>query len=277
LSGDLAVNASTAGSSDPDGSIIRTTIDFGDGFVAQSATATHTYSSVGTFTVTATVIDNGGASAVAVQRVEAKASAAGATILSPSNSATVNWPTPIVASVNSGNSITRMNVLIDGNQALAADQGVINSALKVFVGTHHISVSATDSSGAVSQVAVDVVGEPGDLPPTASITVVPLPVVSPTTVLACSATSKDADGFILSRRTQFSDGAVFFGPAAVHTLAAPGSYSVRVDIIDQFGAPASQTQGFVVSGSPSAVTAAAQDAEAKRKQAPAQFGPIRKP
>src|SRR5262249_9374664 len=234
-------------------------------------------SSVGAFTITASVVDNQGASAVAVTRIEAKAAAPGATILSPTNSATVNWPTPIIASVNSSNPVSRMNVFIDGNPANAEDQGVVNSALKVFVGTHHIAVKATDTSGAVSQAAVDVVGEPGDLPPTASVTVVPLPVVSPTTVLACSAGSRDPDGFILMRKARFSDGAVFFGPAAVHTVAAPGTYSVTVDIIDQFGAPASQTQSFTVSGGPSAATAKARGAEATRKQAPVQVGPIRKP
>jgi hypothetical protein len=277
LSSDLTVTASAAQSSDPDGSIARTTIDFGDGFATQSATATHKYSSVGTFTVTATVVDNQGASAVAVTRIEAKAAAPGATILSPTNSATVNWPTPIVASVNSSNPVSRMNIFIDGNPANAEDQGVVNSALKVFVGTHHIVVKATDTGGAVSQAAVDVVGEPGDLPPTAAVTVVPLPVVSPTTVLACSTGSRDPDGFILMRKTRFSDGAVFFGPTAVHTVAAPGTYSVTVDIIDQFGAPASQTQSFTVNGSPSAASAVAQDAEARRKQAPVQVGPIRRP
>ncbi len=277
LTGDLTVSASTAASSDPDGSITGTTIDFGDGAVAQSATATHTYSAAGAYTVTATVVDNGGASAVAVSRVEAKAAAPGASILSPSNSATVNWPTPIVASANSGNPISRMTVSIDGAPAHADDRGAINSALKVFVGTHHISVQATDASGGVSQAAVDVVGEPGDLPPAASVTVVPLPVVSPTTVLACSAGSHDPDGFILQYKTQFSDGATFFAPAAVHTLAAPGALSVTVNVIDQFGAPASHTQSFSVSGTAAAATVAAHSAEAKLKQANPQPQPIRKP
>lgn len=277
LTGDFTVNASTAGSSDPDGSITQTTIDFGDGAVVQSATATHTYATAGTFTVTATVVDNAGASAVAVTRVEAKATAPGTSILSPSNSAVVNFPTPIVVSANSSNPISRLNVLIDGIPAHADNRGVINSAFKVFVGTRHITAEATDSSGATSQAAVDVNGEPGDLPPTAAITVVPLRDVSPTTVLACSATSRDPDGFILSYKTQFSDGAVFFTPAAVHTLAAPGSYSVTVNVIDQFGAPASQTQSFSVSGSATAATAAAQSAEAKSKRAHPQPEPIRKP
>jgi len=277
LARDLTVKASTAGSFDPDGSIARTTIDFGDGTVVQSARATHTYQTAGTFTVTATVVDNMGASAVAVTRVEAKAKATGTTILSPSNSATVNFPTPIVVSANSSNPISRMNVLIDGKPAHADNRGVINSAFKVFVGTHHITAEASDSSGATSQATVDVTGEPSDLPPTAAVTVVPLRNVSPTTVLACSATSHDPDGFILQFMTQFSDGAVFFTPAAVHTLAGPGSFSVTVHVIDQFGAPASVTESFSVSGAASAATSAAQSEEAIRKSARPQPEPIRRP
>ena len=277
LTGDLTVDASAAGSSDPDGSIAKITIDFGDGTVVQSAMASHTYASAGTFTVTATVVDNMGASGVAVARVEAKASATGTSILSPSNSATVNFPTPIVVTANSANPISRLNVLIDGTPAHADNRGVINSTFKVFVGTHHILAEATDSTGATSQAAVDVTGEPGDLPPSAAVTVVPLRNVSPTTVLACSVTSHDPDGFILQFKTTFSDGAVFFTPAAVHTLPGPGSFSVTAHVIDQFGAPATVTETFTVSAAATAASAAAQGAEAKRKSARPQHEPIRRP
>jgi len=56
----LAVSASTAGSTDPNtgGSITSTTINFGDGTVVNTATASHTYSAAGTYTVTAKVTDN---------------------------------------------------------------------------------------------------------------------------------------------------------------------------------------------------------------------------
>jgi hypothetical protein len=145
------------------------------------------------------------------------------------------------------------------------------------VGTHHITAQTTDSSGATSQAEADVTGEPGDAPPKAAITVVPLPVVSPTTVLACSATSHDPDGFILQYKTTFSDGTVFFTPAAVHTLASPGSYSVRIDVIDQFGAPSSQTAGFTVNGPLTSATPAAQNDEARRKALQHPQGPIRRP
>ena len=277
LTGDLTVNATTAGSSDPDGSIVKTTIDFGDGIVVESASATHTYSTAGLFLVTATVVDNGGASGIAVTQVEAKAKAPGTTILSPANSAVVNFPTPIVVSTNSASPVSRITVLIDDTPAHADDRGVINSAFKVFVGSRHITAQATDASGATSQATVVVTGEPGDLPPIAAVTVVPLPGVSPTTVLACSVTSHDPDGFILAFKTQFSDGAVFFTPAAVHTLAGPGTFSVTTNVIDQFGAPASETATFTVSAAATSGTMAAQSEEAKRKNAQPRSEPIRRP
>ena len=60
----VTVNASTAGSTDADGSIVATTINFGDGSAAvNAASASHTYSLPGTYSITATVTDNLGASA----------------------------------------------------------------------------------------------------------------------------------------------------------------------------------------------------------------------
>src|SRR5262249_54271455 len=281
LTGNLAVHASTAGSFDPNGLIAHTTIDFGDGTRVQSTSATHTYAKAGRFIVTATVVDRAGASGVAVTRVEAKPTAAGTTFLSPLNSSVVNFtissPTSLVVSANSANPIRRLNVLIDGKPAHADDRGVVNSAFKVFVGTHHITAQATDASGATTQASVDVTGEPNDLPPTAAITVVPMRNISPNTVLACSATSHDPDGFILQHKIQFSDGAVFFTPAAVHTLAGPGTFSVTINVIDQFGAPASETVNFTVSPTATGPTAAAQSEERMHQAEHPKPEPIRKP
>ncbi len=60
----VTVTASTAGSSDADGNIAATAINFGDGSaLVNAASASHTYSVPGTYSITATVTDNLGASA----------------------------------------------------------------------------------------------------------------------------------------------------------------------------------------------------------------------
>jgi len=70
----LPVTASTSGSSDPDGTISASSIDFGDGTVVNAASASHTYSAAGTFTVTAKVTDNAGLSSTATATVTVTAS-----------------------------------------------------------------------------------------------------------------------------------------------------------------------------------------------------------
>src|SRR5439155_19899784 len=49
----LSVTASTAGSSDPDGSITSSSIDFVDGTVVNALSSGHTYTTAGIYTVTA--------------------------------------------------------------------------------------------------------------------------------------------------------------------------------------------------------------------------------
>jgi PKD repeat protein len=59
-----SITASTEGSSDPDGTIVSSTINFGDGSAPISGSnAIHTYSVAGTYTITGTVTDNLGATA----------------------------------------------------------------------------------------------------------------------------------------------------------------------------------------------------------------------
>ena len=58
----VAVNFSSAGSNDPDGSIASYAWDFGDGNTSTQANPSHTYQSAGNYTVSLTVTDNNNAS-----------------------------------------------------------------------------------------------------------------------------------------------------------------------------------------------------------------------
>jgi PKD repeat protein len=58
------VTVSTSASSDPDGSVVASSINFGDGSAPVNAfSASHTYNAAGSYTITATVTDNLGATA----------------------------------------------------------------------------------------------------------------------------------------------------------------------------------------------------------------------
>jgi PKD repeat protein len=61
----LNVAFSAAGSSDPDGSIVAYSWNFGDGGAGTGASASHTYTAAGTYTAVLTVTDNGGATGTA--------------------------------------------------------------------------------------------------------------------------------------------------------------------------------------------------------------------
>jgi PKD domain-containing protein len=243
-SSSLAVNASTSGSSDPDGSVAKSTIDFGDGTVANGPDAAHTYGVTGTYDITATVFDDKGASSVIIKRMTVKPSAGGVTIFAPADGSTVNWPTSIVASATSGNPISTMKVLVDGQTTYVINRDSIDTDLKIFRGTHHIQVQATDSTGATSASDITVNAEPGDQTPTAVLTVTPMPSIAPNAVLACTANSVDPDGFFITRQIQFSDGVLIKAAGAVHTFASSGSHSATATVTDQFGASDSATDTF---------------------------------
>jgi PKD repeat protein len=95
----LAVTADTTGSSAPGGSISSITINFGDGSATINASsAGHTYSTAGTYTVTATVTDNNGASATKTATVTAGSPAGTLSLTVP--------PGGSVATIKAGQSAT---------------------------------------------------------------------------------------------------------------------------------------------------------------------------
>lgn len=266
-SGALTYNASTSGLT---GSVAKAVIDFGDGTVVNEASASHTYGAVGTYLITATVSDSLGASSVAVQQVSVKPSGSGIIIASPGPNAIVNWPTPILGSANPGSGVSAMQVLIDGNVAYAAHGDTINTAVKVYTGTHQLSVQSLDASGnpmATASLSVD--GEPNDIPPVANITIRAMPSISPTTVLACTAASSDPDGFINAQNVQFSDGTNSGAPGILETFAAPGTYTATATVIDNLGATATTSTTFSVgAGSVSIMTSAPEDQQQQHQHKP---------
>jgi PKD repeat protein len=149
----LTITATTASSSDPDGSIANSKIDFGDGTVVAGTTASHTYPSAGTYTVTGTVTDNLGASAKASATVTVAAPfvAGKATVISPAPGATVTSPVHFVASAtaDTGNTITAIRIYLDYASVYTNSAASLGTTLPITPGTHNVVVQAWDNTGKV--------------------------------------------------------------------------------------------------------------------------------
>lgn len=65
----LQVDFSAAASIDPDGTIVTYEWDFGDGSTATDPVTTHTFTTIGTITVSLTVTDDRGASATGTRSI----------------------------------------------------------------------------------------------------------------------------------------------------------------------------------------------------------------
>lgn len=70
---DLTCSLDASASTDPDGTIVSYSWDFGDGQTATGATASHLYGEAGSYTITLTVTDSDGASVSTERQVEATA------------------------------------------------------------------------------------------------------------------------------------------------------------------------------------------------------------
>jgi PKD repeat protein len=151
----VSVTASTSGSYDSDGSIASTVINWGDGTSTVAASGAHTYSNAGSYTVTATVTDNLGASSTANATVSASAPVVkvpgGVTVSSPTPNSTVNPSVHFVASgtASTGASVTGMKIYIDSTSKYSTTAASINTYLTLTKGSHAIVVKAWDSTGAV--------------------------------------------------------------------------------------------------------------------------------
>jgi PKD repeat protein len=153
----VTVAASTAASTDSDGYIASSIINFGDGTVLTGSTASHIYSVPGTYTVTVTVTDNDGATsqataAVTVAAAPVAASApvtSGVTVSSPAPNSTNTTAVHFVASAKATTPVVAMMIYVDNVSKYLVGSSALNATLTLPKGTHAVTVQAWDSKGLV--------------------------------------------------------------------------------------------------------------------------------
>ena len=166
--GYAVVSATTAGSSSPDGTIVSSTINFGDGTPAVSGpTATHIYRTAGTFAVTGTVTDSLGATASATQTANVSQGCAisktnrTVTICAPANNSTVNSPVTVVVQATDSSTVSYTQIYIDGTKAYQTTGSSVNTSLTLAVGAHRLTVQSADKSGSFKTTINITVGSSG--------------------------------------------------------------------------------------------------------------------
>ena len=238
----LAVTASTAASTDPDGSIASSSIDFGDGTVLAGPTAAHTYSTTGTKTITATVTDNKGASNSTTATVTVNANrppVAALSVTPASGTAPVTVTASTSASYDPDGTVASSKIDFGDGTVVA---GPTASHTYSTAGTKTITATVTDNLGASSSTTSSVVVTAANQPPVAALSVSPATGVAALTVSASTSSSYDSDGSIASSKIAWGDGSTTLGGSGSHVYTKVGTYTVTATVTDNSGASTSTTQ-----------------------------------
>ena len=234
----LTLDFDGTGSSDADGVIEDYRWDFGDGTTASGATARHTFSRPGTYTVRLRVSDDDGATNRATVTVA---------VGEPPNQAP---EARIADGVRSGEA--PLSVAFDGRPSVDSDGDVVAyawdfgdgatakgaTATHVYTtpGTYTARLTVTDDDGDTGSTTASVsVGEPPNIAPTARIAGGDREGEAPLTLSFDGTNSSDSDGTVESYRWNFGDGTITTGASATHTYVVPGTYAVRLVVTDDDG------------------------------------------
>jgi PKD repeat protein len=149
----VTVAASTAGSSDIDGTIASTVINWGDGTSTSATTGSHLYSKAGTYKITSTVKDDRGATSTASATVTVNW---GVTITAPGNNATSTSPVHVIASATSNVSVISMKIYVDNIAAYSINAAKLDTWVKMATGMRRVVVQCWDANGIVYKTVINV-------------------------------------------------------------------------------------------------------------------------
>lgn len=232
----VTIAASTAGSSDPDGSVAASTISFGDGTSAAGPAVSHTYAAAGTYTVTATVKDNMGATSSTAGSVTVKAPEV--IVSSPAAGVVVNSPIHVSGTGFSGYAVSAMQIYLDGTLVYTVNAASVDAQVNAAPGAHLLAVKGWDSSGRnfLKSMTVTV-----NRPPTAVLALNRKSILAGGSVSASTAGSSDLDGTIAGVAIDFGDGTVTGAASASHQYKKAGTFTVKATVTDNNGAASSSS------------------------------------
>ena len=252
---------------DPDGDIVSYDWDFGDGSAENGKSATHSYSSAGSYTITLKVTDNEGATTAVSKRITVSPDRWPDIKLSANNHHFGIVP----VGVNNDWNLTISNV---GDAVLTVDRVTSNdptaftipspqfprevssgvklnvtvrfspTELKLYSGT--LTIASNDPDTPEIPVSVEGIGKPGNQSPIASFTYSPGPPAVNQEITFDASSSHDPDGQIDSYKWNLGDGSVGSGKIVTHSYYSAGSYTVMLSVTDNEGTTATVSKQITV-------------------------------
>jgi len=221
--------------------------DFGDGCGSSDLVATHAYTSMGTYTATLTVTDEGGDSAVDTT------TAAVANIVPTAaffaNDATKEGEVVTFDASSTTDTVTDLPLLTYswdfGDGATASGVEVTHAYADEGSYTATLTVKDNDQATSTCTKAFAI----GNVAPTASITSVAgpsSPILTGDTVTCVGSVSDPGVSDVLALAWDFGDGTSGTGSTATHVYTAEGTYTVRFTASDADGGTASASSSITV-------------------------------
>jgi len=216
-------------SSDPDGSIVNWTWDFGDGNISYEQNPLHQYSKNKTYTVTLTVEDDDNEKNETSKTID---------FTNPLPTADFTWMPeyPTIVSIVSFIDLSNDDGTIvnytwdfgDGNISYEKNPNHQYSNKKTYV----VTLKVIDDNHGLSSVSKNI--EVVNAPPVADFSWDPYyPVIGET--INFTDKSYDVDGVIVNWTWDFGDGNVSYERNATHSYAKNGTYTVNLTVMDDNG------------------------------------------
>ncbi len=279
----VSFDGSTSSDPNPGGSITSWQLNFGDGTPDATGqgqppelTASHTYTTAGTFTATLTVTDAAGLTNPSTQTVTVNSpppqppvSSLGIRTGSGEVPLTVSFDGSGSSDPNAGGSITSWDLSFGDGTPDATGRGAppppTATHTYTSAGTYAATLTVKGASGKTATATCSIVASAdGSDDVTAVLAASSCSAVGSLTTRFNGSSSTVASGSIASWRLSFGDGSAFVSgtgqppsPTASHTYAHPGDYSAVLTVHDSDGSSATATEQLQVLDPPPVASLAA--------------------
>lgn len=232
-----ALSFSAAASQDPDGLVESYAWDFGDGTPgASERDVTHTFTALGTFTVTLTVTDDQGATATDTATVHVVDNLPPTAVAGPDLTANAGEVVTLDGGASGDEDGTVVGYSWDFGDGSPAGSGETVTHAWSADGVYTVTLTVTDNDGATATDTLTVtVGQGGNRPPIADAGG-PYSGTIGEAVHFDASGSLDVDGSIASYAWDFGDGTSGTEGAVDHVFDAAGMFLVTVTVTDDDGA-----------------------------------------